>query len=64
MPYYRPCPECGASLDPGERCDCVEKERAALMTATSGRQDRYYEHKSNPPKVYKTIGVVSSMKRF
>lgn len=21
-PYYNPCPDCGANLDPGERCDC------------------------------------------
>lgn len=21
-PYYRTCPECGAHLDPGEKCDC------------------------------------------
>ena len=26
MSYYRECPECGASLDPGERCDCKKKE--------------------------------------
>lgn len=22
MSYYRVCPLCGATLDPGERCDC------------------------------------------
>ncbi|MBQ8535953.1 MAG: hypothetical protein IJ461_00910 [Clostridia bacterium] len=22
MSYYRECPECHATLDPGERCDC------------------------------------------
>lgn len=26
MSYYRECPECGASLDPGENCDCKKKE--------------------------------------
>ena len=26
MTYYRTCPLCGAHLDPGERCDCQEKE--------------------------------------
>lgn len=24
MPYYHPCPECGANLDPGEKCDCQQ----------------------------------------
>jgi len=24
--YYTECPECGAALDPGERCDCRESE--------------------------------------
>lgn len=23
-PYYRTCPYCGAALDPGERCDCLD----------------------------------------
>lgn len=22
MSFYRPCPHCGANLDPGEKCDC------------------------------------------
>ena len=29
MSYYRICPDCGCSLDPGERCDCQDKEKAA-----------------------------------
>lgn len=29
MSYYRRCPDCGCSLDPGERCDCKGKEEAA-----------------------------------
>lgn len=29
MPYYRKCPVCGAALDPGEICDCQDKEEAA-----------------------------------
>lgn len=27
MSYYRTCPHCGAHLDPGEVCDCWEKEK-------------------------------------
>ena len=26
MAMYRICPECGAHLDPGEQCDCQEKD--------------------------------------
>ena len=22
MAYYHTCPDCGANLDPGEKCDC------------------------------------------
>lgn len=29
MPYYKTCPHCGAALDPGEICDCQNKEEAA-----------------------------------
>lgn len=31
MVYYRTCPRCGAHLDPGESCDCLEVERAFLL---------------------------------
>ena len=24
--YYHTCPNCGANLDPGERCDCEEEQ--------------------------------------
>ena len=24
MSYYHTCEYCGANLDPGERCDCIE----------------------------------------
>ncbi len=23
MPLYKKCPDCGANLDPGEKCDCA-----------------------------------------
>ena len=26
MSYYYICPKCGANLDPGEKCDCTDKE--------------------------------------
>lgn len=27
MSYYKTCPNCGARLDPGERCDCDKEKR-------------------------------------
>lgn len=27
MVYYRECPDCGSSLDPGERCDCRDERK-------------------------------------
>lgn len=27
MPYYWTCPNCGAHLDPGEKCDCTENKK-------------------------------------
>lgn len=27
MAFYRACTFCGAHLDPGERCDCQNKEK-------------------------------------
>lgn len=34
MAYYNICPDCGAHLDPGERCDCKhdKRERAESMS--------------------------------
>ena len=29
MPYYHICPDCGAALDPDERCDCQDRKPAA-----------------------------------
>lgn len=35
MSYYKTCPRCGAHLDPGETCDCMEVEwRNVLSTLT------------------------------
>lgn len=40
MPYYRTCPLCGAALDPGEHCDCQDKETApSAANAESGKVD-------------------------
>lgn len=38
MPYYKTCPLCGAALDPGERCDCQDKETAPDAANIEGGQ--------------------------
>ena len=34
--YFRNCEYCGSYLDPGEKCDCQEKEKAAPGVVTTG----------------------------
>ena len=31
MSYYKTCPRCGAHLDPGETCDCLDVEAQLLV---------------------------------
>lgn len=38
---YRVCEHCGASLDPGEKCDCWQQDRKEAYT------DREREEKRN-----------------
>ena len=42
MSYYRTCPDCGAALDPGERCDCQDDKKAAANAANidDGKADQ------------------------
>lgn len=35
MSYYRTCPNCGAALDPGERCDCLRESNGSREEAVS-----------------------------
>ncbi len=37
MAYYNTCPDCGANLDPGERCDCT-KEKSACVGTQNGQK--------------------------
>lgn len=40
--YYRECPRCGCTLDPGERCDCLEeKKRKENKLAELMESDRF-----------------------
>ncbi len=56
MEYFRTCPHCGAHLDPGEKCDCLESLReeakAAVMLLTKEERKLLLEalriHKQHP----------------
>nr|DAK92466.1 MAG TPA: RRN7 Zinc-finger of RNA-polymerase I-specific TFIIB, Rrn7 [Caudoviricetes sp.] len=39
MPYYKTCPDCGAHLDPGERCDCKDDTKEDHINAGNENQD-------------------------
>lgn len=46
--YYRICSNCGANLDPGERCDCEEErqkqtDRIMSMSMMKINKDGQYE---------------------
>ena len=38
--FYWTCPDCGANLDPGERCDCQNEEKAASEAGTFESSER------------------------
>ena len=40
MPYYKPCPLCGAALDPGEVCDCREGRQHQFCTKVTPKSAR------------------------
>ena len=39
--HYKTCPHCGAHLDPGELCDCLEKEEGrSVKEAPNGHREK------------------------
>ena len=48
MAYYETCPNCGASLDPGEKCDC--QMNSVGIEKKKGPQVR--EHHANQVSIY------------
>ena len=48
---YRTCPDCGANLDPGEKCECSEQKERAITPAevTAQLQD---SHGKNYQQLY------------
>ncbi len=53
MSYYTTCPKCGASLDPGEKCDCVqtkEKSTETAATVNGANLNNHNQDITNPTK--------------
>ena len=44
MSAYRICEECGAALDPGERCDCFSAAPPRLIQPESTQIGTYLRH--------------------
>lgn len=45
MAYCKECPYCGANLDPGEHCSCIEEkaeEQDAIVKITYHTQEKQY----------------------
>lgn len=52
MSYYRVCPICGSTLDPGEVCDCIKEAAVNAANNDNGtvkkslRNDFFTKHNS------------------
>lgn len=40
MPYYHTCPMCGATLDPGETCDCSQVQSTTSSFSPETKRPR------------------------
>lgn len=38
MSLFKTCPDCGAALDPGERCDCQDTEDDSAQCSEGGEK--------------------------
>lgn len=60
MSYYRTCPHCGSNLDPGEVCDCRDKEKTAPSAANTedGRVEKVLEGSDSASTITENGGFV------
>jgi hypothetical protein len=56
MSFYITCTRCGAHLDPGERCDCWDKEETPIgaVNTDEGRVEKGHESQISTPSIPKT----------
>ena len=49
---YYACPYCGASLDPGERCDCQDRKEQEVTIEVKSKGDKD-DDKSHPYRSFR-----------
>jgi len=47
MPYFYPCPDCGANLDPGEKCDCKVINPTLAIFYAMNNNENFKEERPN-----------------
>lgn len=55
MPYYNVCDLCGATLDPGEKCTCVEDAKRERREAETKKAVAFTMQLLNGPKKRKKV---------
>lgn len=56
MAYFNKCEYCGASLDPGERCDCRMARAEALTNGLQpARPPRWCRHRSEDHEAVRQV---------
>ncbi len=70
MAYYKTCSYCGANLDPGEKCDCQEREASpaegefvSLSEREIKKGPQVREHRANQKTIYITISLTEIVKK-
>ena len=49
MAYYHTCPDCGANLDPGEKCDCQTNKIYITKEANTNVRNESNDHGCHGP---------------
>ena len=49
MAYYHTCPDCGANLEPGEKCDCQTNKIYITKEANTNVRNESNDHSCHRP---------------
>ena len=48
---FQSCDYCGANLDPGERCDCANEERAAEVAPSNDSKRNVFQYQNTTRQI-------------